>query len=62
MIAKWPVTFLAIMPINNRLMLIEPAAADLESRLMIEKWGRLHAVRSTLGFAASLAFLGASLA
>jgi len=62
MIANWPVTFLGIMPTNNRLMATDPAAAGPESRAMIKRWGSLHAVRTALGFAASLAFLWASLA
>ena len=62
MVANWPVTFFAIMPTNNKLMLIEPVAAGPESRAMIEKWGSLHGVRTALGLAASLAFLWASLA
>lgn len=61
MIANWPVTFLAIMPTNNRLMATEPAAAGPESRAMIKRWGSLHAVRTALGFAATLAFLWTSL-
>jgi hypothetical protein len=60
MIANWPVTFLAIMPTNNRLMATEPAAGP-ESRAMIKRWGSLHAVRTALGFAATLAFLWTSL-
>jgi uncharacterized membrane protein len=62
MIANWPVTFFVIMPTNDRLMAIEPATAGPESRTMIERWGTLHMARTTLGFAASLAFLWASLA
>jgi hypothetical protein len=62
MIANWPVTFFAIMPMNNRLIMIEPSQAGLESRAMIERWGTLHAVRTALGIAASVAFLWASLA
>src|SRR3712207_6378219 len=62
MVANWPVTFFAIMPTNNRLMAIDPAAAGAESRAMIMRWGSLHAVRTALGFAACLAFLWASLA
>jgi hypothetical protein len=61
MVANWPVTFFAIMPTNNRLMATDPAAAGPESRARIERWGLLHAVRTALGFAASLAFLWASL-
>ena len=61
MIANWPFTILAIVPTNNKLMAIEPAAAGPESREMVERWGLLHAVRTALGFAASIAFLLASL-
>ena len=61
MIANWPVTFFAIMPLNNRLMATDPGAAGPESRVMIERWGYLHAVRTALGTAACLAFLWASL-
>jgi len=61
MLANWPVTFFAIMPINTRLMATDPEAAGPESRALIERWGSRHAVRTLLGFAASLAFLWASL-
>lgn len=61
MIANWPVTFLAIMPTNRRLMATDPAAAGPESRALVERWGALHAVRTALGFAAVAAFLWASL-
>jgi hypothetical protein len=61
MVANWPFTFFAIMPTNDRLMAIEPAAADAESRAMIERWGSLHAARTALGVAAALVFLWASL-
>lgn len=62
MIANWPFTFLVIMPTNRGLMAAEPATAGVESRAMVERWGRLHAVRTALGFAALLSFLWASLA
>ena len=62
MIANWPYTLLGITPTNNRLMALAPAAAEAESRVLIEIWGRLHAVRTALGFAAVLLFLWASLA
>jgi Domain of unknown function (DUF1772) len=62
MIANWPITFFAIMPTNRRLMAIEPATADSQSRALIEKWSSLHAVRTVFGIAACLAFLWASLA
>ena len=61
MIANWPFTYFGIMPTNTRLMALDPAAAGPDSRAMIERWGTLHAVRTGLGLAASLAFLAASL-
>ncbi len=60
MLANWPVTLFAIMPTNNRLMATEPGMAGAESRAMIERWGSLHAVRTALGFAATIVFLWAS--
>lgn len=61
MIANWPWTLLAIMPVNNRLMAMDLATAGAESRLLIERWGSLHTVRSALGAAAVVSFLVASL-
>lgn len=61
MVANWPFTFAVIMPTNNRLMATEPSAAGPASRALIERWGRLHAVRTALGLAGVAAFLWASL-
>ena len=61
MLANWPFTFFAIMPTNNRLMALEPNSAGSDSRMMIERWGSLHAVRTSLGLAAAGLFLWASL-
>jgi anthrone oxygenase-like protein len=61
MVANWPYTLLVIMPVNNRLMAMDFAAAGTDSRRLIEKWARQHAVRTGLGFAAVLLFLWASL-
>jgi uncharacterized membrane protein len=61
MIANWPVTLFVIMPTNNRLMTADPATSGPESRALIRRWGSLHAMRTALGFAASFAFLYASL-
>jgi hypothetical protein len=58
-VANWPYTLFGIMPTNRRLMAIDPAAASETTRHLIEKWGRLHAVRSALGALATLAFLWA---
>jgi Anthrone oxygenase len=60
LVANWPFTVFGIMPTNNRLMAMEPAA-PAEARALIGTWGRLHAVRSALGVLATLLFLWASL-
>jgi hypothetical protein len=59
LLANWPVTLFVIMPTNRRLMATENAGP--QTRAMVVKWGRLHALRTALGFAASFTFLLASL-
>jgi len=56
-----PYTLLGIMPTNRILMAAEPASAGPNSRALLEKWAALHAVRTALGFAATLVFLWASM-
>jgi anthrone oxygenase-like protein len=58
--ANWPYTLLVILPINKRIAAISPDAGVTEARDLIETWGRLHAGRSLLGFAATLVYLWAS--
>jgi hypothetical protein len=58
-LANWPYTLLGIIPTNNKLKAIASDAAGPTSRALIETWGRLHAVRTTLGIAAALAYLWA---
>ena len=60
-LANWPYTMVVIMPTNKKLMATPIEAADAETRRLIDSWGRLHAVRSGLGAAASLMFLWAAL-
>lgn len=57
MLANWPWTIFGIMPTNNTLMAIAPAEARADARALIEKWNRLHAVRTGLGGFAVIAFL-----
>lgn len=61
LLANWPFTLIAIMPTNRRLMAAQVQDAGPGSRALVEKWGRLHAVRSLLGMSATLLFLWASL-
>jgi hypothetical protein len=49
MIANWPWTLLAILPTNNRLMAMDPAAPAPDARTLLQKWGKLHAMRTALG-------------
>ena len=58
-LANWPFTFLAIKPVNARLMAQDPAVPSPEARQRVRKWGSLHAVRSLWGTAAVAAFLWA---
>ena len=54
-----PLTLVAIRPINQRLLAPGPLADDEVLRLL-ERWGRLHAVRTSLGAAGLLVFLYAA--
>jgi hypothetical protein len=56
-LAPWPYTLLVIAPTNNALTARSVESADATTRALLEKWGRLHAVRSLLGAAAMLAYL-----
>lgn len=54
-LANWPYTLLAIMPVNRRLEATPAARAD--TRALLQRWGRLHAGRSVLGFCAAASYL-----
>jgi hypothetical protein len=58
-VANWPYTLLVIMPTNRALMGADTETADASAHRLMEKWGRLHAVRSGLGVAAAAVFLWA---
>jgi anthrone oxygenase-like protein len=59
--ANWPYTLIGIMPTNNRLKAIPETDAGPTSRALLVSWGRLHAARTVLGLAATLAYLWAAL-
>ena len=61
LITPWPFTLLFIKPTNDRLVATDLAQAGPASRALIEKWGRLHAVRTALGVFATVLFFAASL-
>jgi hypothetical protein len=56
-LAVVPFTLLVIRPTNDALLApgLDPASA--ETRELLERWGRLHAVRSGLGLAASIVYV-----
>ena len=58
-LAPWPFTMFIIMPTNKQLQATAPEEANEVTRGLIEQWGRLHAVRTALGFAATAAYLWA---
>src|SRR6185369_17198098 len=58
-LANWPYTLIGIMPTNRLLNAIDENDAGPNSRALIVKWGGLHAVRTALGIAATLAYLWA---
>jgi Domain of unknown function (DUF1772) len=58
-LANWPYTLIGIMPTNHKLKAIAEADAGPASRAMLETWARLHAVRTALGIAATVAYLWA---
>jgi len=60
LISNWPYTLIVILPTNNVLMTMPLESARAESRGLIEKWGRLHAVRSALGALATAFFVWAA--
>lgn len=58
-LANWPYTLFGIMPTNHKLKAIAETEAGPASRALLETWGRLHAARTVLGNAATLAYLWA---
>ena len=52
-----PFTFIGVMPTNHQLLAPGRDLSSVETRSLLEKWGRLHAVRSALSFLASIMYL-----
>jgi uncharacterized membrane protein len=60
LVSAWPYTLAVIRPTNNELSRTDLSAAGPRTRTLIEKWGRLHAVRSALGVLAMILFAWAA--
>jgi Domain of unknown function (DUF1772) len=58
-LANWPYTLIWMMPTNNKLKGIAEIDAGSDSRALILAWGKLHAVRTGLGIAATAFYLWA---
>ena len=56
-----PFTFIVIMPTNQKLLEPERDLSSIETRELLVKWGKLHAVRSVLSFIALVIYVGLSL-
>ena len=54
--ANWPYTLLVILPVNKRIEATAADQASAETRALIQRWGTLHAGRSLLGVAATIAY------
>lgn len=52
MLANWPFTLAALLPINRRLSTAMAGPGDAHSHRLLLRWGRLHDVRSLLGVVA----------
>ena len=60
LVANWPYTLIGMMPINRQLDAMDLGEPGPQVRALVETWGRLHAVRSALGAAATLLFVWAA--
>jgi len=52
-----PFTLMVIMPTNNRLLALNAEKDAGEAELLLNRWNRLHLVRSALGLGALVLFL-----
>ena len=61
LVANWPWTLFVILPVNKALLATDAGNAGRETMEQLDKWARLHAMRTALGVAATLIFLLAAL-
>ena len=60
MLANWPYTLAAILPLNHRLKEIPSNEIATKARAMLVRWNRLHAGRSAMSAGAVIVFLWAA--
>jgi hypothetical protein len=60
MLANWPYTVFGILPLNHQLDATRAAEAGPHTRAMLDRWNRLHAIRTGLSFLAVLALIWAA--
>jgi hypothetical protein len=56
-----PFTFVVIMPTNNRLLAPGRDLASRDTRELLERWGRLHAVRTLLSLVGAVVYSWAAI-
>jgi Domain of unknown function (DUF1772) len=52
-----PFTFIVILPTNRKLLSPDLVKESPDARRLLDRWARLHAVRSVLSFSSFLVFL-----
>jgi len=58
-LANWPYTLIGIVPTNRKLKAVAVCDAGPEVHGMLERWGRLHSLRTVLGIAATVTYIWA---
>jgi hypothetical protein len=57
MLINWLYTLVIIMPTNKKLLLTKDENANAETRFLINRWNKLHTIRTLLGATAVSLFL-----
>jgi hypothetical protein len=52
-----PFTFIGVMPTNHKLLAPGRDLGSTETRMLLQRWGSLHAVRTALSIAASIVYI-----
>ena len=58
-LASWPYTYLAIVPLNNRILAYVSADAAHDARKLIDLWGKLEIGQTAIGVFATLVYIWA---